>query len=484
MAEAPTEFARPPAPEPETSSRLGGIWIGVGLLLLAGIGAAVWFAFRSGDLETRAEINRLIKTEDEFSIAGDVAVVLALQDTSDAAWVQARAQQVHDRRPAPLPVPRARLLPGTLDVAAIQLIDDTHVQADVRRDFVREAGEGGSSETTTFTLLQFYRLDEQIGWVRTAAPESFWGPLLMWSATYIQVVYYEQDEAIVSALMPAVDELAGQACDLWGGCPAGAAAAMFLTNSPAVFLDDPTANTRVVLDTLGAADSALDATSTYLHIASPSLAGLPLNTTGRTWLAEAFAVRAIADLAEQVAGPGPEAGALYARAIIDLALAASEPGLRFERVATAAPPPAPTAAALTITPSAAPTIAVQTYVVQPGDALIRIAENFNTTVEIILAFNNIANADEVRVGQELIIPPPDASTPTPVPTATLPATATAIPAGAIVEYVVQAGDTVVGIATFYETTVDAIVSENGLANEDAIFVGQTLRVPVGLARGG
>jgi murein DD-endopeptidase MepM/ murein hydrolase activator NlpD len=44
-------------------------------------------------------------------------------------------------------------------------------------------------------------------------------------------------------------------------------------------------------------------------------------------------------------------------------------------------------------------------------------------------------------------------------------------------HVVQAGETLVGIATRYETTVEEIVILNGLANPDALFEGQELLIP-------
>ena len=483
MSEAPPIV--PPPPE-ENGPRIGTpTWIGLAVLLLIGIGVAIWFATQSGTLEMRAEIRRMIESEEDFALVGDVAVVLALQDQTDSVWVQARALQVHDRQPAPLPVAFALLLPDTLTIVQLRASDEMHVQAEVRREFVRpvtDAQGENSSETAIFAIEQFYRLEEQTGWVRTAAPELFWGELLLWTGDRVRVIHHQQDEALVNTIFPDVDELAAQACEQWAACTENAVASVFLTSSPAVFLDDPTANMRVVLETPELESDPSLESNLYLHIASPALAGVPIDSTGRNWLVEAYSVRVIADLAEQTAGPGPGAGALHEQALAALELTDADPGLRFETRPTEAPVPATVEPVATNTPTIEPTISIQSYVVQAGDTLIRIAERFNTTVEVILAFNNISNADDVRVGQELVIPPPDAQTPTPTPSNTPEPSATPIPAGTIVEYVVQTGDTIVGIATFYETTVEAIVSENNLANEDAISLGQQLRIPIGLAR--
>jgi LysM repeat protein len=86
--------------------------------------------------------------------------------------------------------------------------------------------------------------------------------------------------------------------------------------------------------------------------------------------------------------------------------------------ATAPPPtPAPTSAAASPTsaPTAAPTAAptpaptsaepeFQTYTVQSGDTLSAIAARFDTTVAAIVNLNDLNNANNLRVGQELLIP--------------------------------------------------------------------------------
>ncbi|MBE7533647.1 MAG: LysM peptidoglycan-binding domain-containing protein [Ardenticatenaceae bacterium] len=54
-------------------------------------------------------------------------------------------------------------------------------------------------------------------------------------------------------------------------------------------------------------------------------------------------------------------------------------------------------------PTAVP---AQIYVVQLGDTLHSIARQFNTTVEAIVAANNIQNPDAVLVGTTLTIPQP------------------------------------------------------------------------------
>ena len=89
------------------------------------------------------------------------------------------------------------------------------------------------------------------------------------------------------------------------------------------------------------------------------------------------------------------------------------PARRLSPVASPSPRTAATAPAPSVSPTAAPTpsptrvtgtVPGQKYVVQPGDTLVAIAEEFGVTVEELIDANDLANPDVLRVGQELIIP--------------------------------------------------------------------------------
>lgn len=98
------------------------------------------------------------------------------------------------------------------------------------------------------------------------------------------------------------------------------------------------------------------------------------------------------------------------------------------------------------------------YIVQSGDTVSAIARRFGTTVKAIVDANDIADPNVVRVGQRLLIPG-----------ASNPGNVTKI-------YVIQRGDTLSGIATYYGTTVQKLVSDNHLANPNRIYVGQRLTI--------
>lgn len=89
-------------------------------------------------------------------------------------------------------------------------------------------------------------------------------------------------------------------------------------------------------------------------------------------------------------------------------LATATPTATLTPSATPTPLPSPTPTPTPI-PTAAPTptptpVAVRTYMVQEGDTLAEIAQQFGTTTSAIQAANEIEDPNEIIVGQTLVIP--------------------------------------------------------------------------------
>jgi LysM repeat protein len=125
-------------------------------------------------------------------------------------------------------------------------------------------------------------------------------------------------------------------------------------------------------------------------------------------------------------------------------------------------------------PQAQPVAAAgPTHTVQAGDTLYSIALRNGTTVEAIMAANGLPNAN-IYTGQVLNIPGGSGAGMVSAPAAP---PASAASAGANV-YVVQAGDTLFGIATRrFGIGVDALMAANGLSSGALISVGQRLIIP-------
>jgi murein DD-endopeptidase MepM/ murein hydrolase activator NlpD len=101
------------------------------------------------------------------------------------------------------------------------------------------------------------------------------------------------------------------------------------------------------------------------------------------------------------------------------------------------------------------------HVVQAGETLVGIAQQYGTTVEAIAEANGIVDVGRIDVGQQLIIPlaAGEGSRPT------------------IHTYVVLPDDTLEVVACRFDTTATAIAELNGVANPGGLSVGQPLRVP-------
>lgn len=122
------------------------------------------------------------------------------------------------------------------------------------------------------------------------------------------------------------------------------------------------------------------------------------------------------------------------------------------------PPAAATPLAGTPIPSPVPTIPSTVtgvyYTVQAGDNLYRISLRYGTTVDAIVAANNLPDRSSVQAGQLLLIP---VST-----------------VGGSLSYVVQPGDWLWAIARRFNTTADKLAALNRIAPPYTVHPGQTL----------
>ena len=97
-----------------------------------------------------------------------------------------------------------------------------------------------------------------------------------------------------------------------------------------------------------------------------------------------------------------------------------------------------------------------TYTVRPGDTLWAIARRFGTTVEALVQANDIPDPNLIYPGQVLTIPGRGDMQ---------------------AAYTVRPGDTLWAIARRFGTTVQELVSLNGIADPGLIYPGQVLRLP-------
>ncbi len=97
------------------------------------------------------------------------------------------------------------------------------------------------------------------------------------------------------------------------------------------------------------------------------------------------------------------------------------------------------------------------YLVQGGDSIPSVAEQLGVTVEQLLRVNNVEPDASLNVGQSLFIPD-------------------AVGDLYALDYVVEIGDSLEGIAAGFNTMPQFISADNRLLNPDRLVAGQTLRV--------
>lgn len=100
-----------------------------------------------------------------------------------------------------------------------------------------------------------------------------------------------------------------------------------------------------------------------------------------------------------------------------------------------------------------------TYTVVAGDTLSGIASRYGTTYQELARINNIDNPNLIYAGQVIKIP-----------------TSSTNSTSNVITYTVKKGDTLSGIASRYGTTYQKIAQDNGIANPNLIYAGQTLKI--------
>lgn len=108
-----------------------------------------------------------------------------------------------------------------------------------------------------------------------------------------------------------------------------------------------------------------------------------------------------------------------------------------------------------------------THTVQAGETLSEIAAAYGVTTAELMALNNITNPNQIRVGQELMLPES--------------AIRIGRPTIAVPTHTVGAGETLSQIARQYDLSLARLMYLNGISDADAIYVGQVLRLPLTVA---
>ncbi len=137
----------------------------------------------------------------------------------------------------------------------------------------------------------------------------------------------------------------------------------------------------------------------------------------------------------------------------------------------------------TITPTNTPSAPFE-YEVQEGDNCTTIAEEFEVSIEVLLALNNLDVNCFINPGDTILIPAPGQELPTATP---LPDD---IAPGTLIEYRIRSGDSLYVLAEQFNSTVERIIEETNdyrrqndmdeMEDANDIFVGDILIIPVNI----
>ena len=115
----------------------------------------------------------------------------------------------------------------------------------------------------------------------------------------------------------------------------------------------------------------------------------------------------------------------------------------------------------------------QVHVVAWGESLSGIATRYGVTVEALMAANRLANPNMIYIGQQLIIPAFSYPTPGGYPKQD----------GCGYYHTVKMGETLSGIAWYYNVSLQALLQCNNLYDADLVQIGQTLCIPTAVSAG-
>lgn len=131
---------------------------------------------------------------------------------------------------------------------------------------------------------------------------------------------------------------------------------------------------------------------------------------------------------------------------------------------------------ITLTPTASGPVE---YVVQEGDTCYALSVKFNTDLQVLIKLNEPTYGANciISPGNKIIIPKPGEKMPT-----STPVDLTSLAKGSIYKgYVIQSGDLLGTIAIAFNSTIDAIIKQNKIEDENSIQLGQIIDIPVNIA---
>ncbi len=277
------------------------------LVLLAALG--LWAFTRAGWNRLRAQVAAEVAYEDEQSLARQPDLVRGLQSPENETWLDVRGAEAALGLPAPRPAPH--LAPGAepAQILDFEAAGQDRFEVSVVRAYAEPAGQ-----VYRFTLRQHYRTLGPGLWERLPPDEAALIATTGWQGARLAATLPAADQALLSVVLPAVDDYAERACADWG-CPAELSVPLVLTGWLAELpLPGPTITAPHPI----AFDLALQPNPEprRLVVGAPSLTGYPLDEAARTAYTNGLSAAVLAFIAGELTGTGRRPADYYLDALI------------------------------------------------------------------------------------------------------------------------------------------------------------------------
>ena len=152
--------------------------------------------------------------------------------------------------------------------------------------------------------------------------------------------------------------------------------------------------------------------------------------------------------------------AIFATTTVDVSTGDASAAATTTEAVYEAPTTTTTTTAAPATTTEAPPEVAESVTVEAGDSLSKIAKRFGTNVDTLVRINELCDANQIFVGQVILLTDPDAEEPA--------------EEGDVLIVTVMAGDSLTKIAKRHDTTVEDIMERNAIDDANLLFVGQEL----------
>lgn len=152
--------------------------------------------------------------------------------------------------------------------------------------------------------------------------------------------------------------------------------------------------------------------------------------------------------------------AIFATTTVDVSTGDASAAATTTEAVYEAPTTTTTTTAAPATTTEAPPEVAESVTVEAGDSLSKIAKRFGTNVDTLVRINELCDANQIFVGQVILLTDPDADEPA--------------EEGDVLIVTVMAGDSLTKIAKRHDTTVEEIMERNAIDDANLLFVGQEL----------